>query len=76
VRRLATNARAASRHERDSRPTRTHRIQVNMYAHWFWKFFKSSWNWFDLLVRICRSPTLDGVLMRAAAGGVLLPVGR
>jgi hypothetical protein len=47
-----------------------------MYAHWFWKFFKSSWNWFDLLVRICRSPTLDGVLMRAAAGGVLLPVGR
>lgn len=25
-------------------------LLVNMYAHWFWKFFKSSWNWFDLLV--------------------------
>ena len=21
-----------------------------MYASWFWKFVKSGWNWFDLLV--------------------------
>jgi len=25
-------------------------LLFNMYAHWFWKFVKSSWNWFDLLV--------------------------
>jgi len=23
---------------------------VNLYAHWFWKFVKSPWNWFDALV--------------------------
>ena len=23
---------------------------INVYAHWFWKFVKSAWNWFDLLV--------------------------
>ena len=27
-------------------------ILINMYAHWFWKFIKSGWNIFDLLIVI------------------------
>ena len=25
-------------------------LAINLYAHWFWKFVKSGWNWFDVLV--------------------------
>ena len=28
----------------------TNELIINMYAYWFWKFVKSGWNWFDLLV--------------------------
>jgi hypothetical protein len=25
-------------------------LLLNMYGHWFWDFFLSGWNWFDVVI--------------------------